>query len=337
MNERKGSILVFARTQSRVDRIAEKLKDGAVKATRIHGGRTQSQRRQAIDHFREGHYRVLIATDIAARGLDIHHIAHVINYDLPRNPEDYIHRVGRTARDGAEGSALCLLTPEDRGLWESIVRLMGVKRESIPQKPSRFGIPAPQVSHAPSYRPSFNKQDRGRGSQGERRGFQPKPFAKREGHRKINTSPSARPHQRSGSWSGHSERDKSQGNTFIYHGPKEGAVHQPSKSDWSQKLAGFRKKIDSKFRGDSRPSGQDRPFSREGSSRLGQGPSRDHASRSFGNETQPRGSFKRPGGSHDSERKFQGARKPFGFGREKPRGDHFRNTKGPSHSHRQPS
>ena len=94
-------------------------------------------------------YRILVATDIAARGLDIHHIAHVINYDLPRNPEDYIHRVGSTARAGAEGASLCLLTPEDRGLWERILRLIKAPRESIQNKPSRGG------DFTPSRRPMF--------------------------------------------------------------------------------------------------------------------------------------------------------------------------------------
>jgi len=156
LEERKGSVLLFCRTQNRVDRVLDKLKELGMKATRIHGGRSQSQRRQAIDHFREGRYLILVATDIAARGLDIHHIAHVINYDLPRNPEDYIHRVGRTARAGAEGASLCLLTPEDRSLWERILKLMKLPKESVTVKPSRFGIPAhtPGVSHTrPPQRP----------------------------------------------------------------------------------------------------------------------------------------------------------------------------------------
>ncbi|HVM31614.1 MAG TPA: DEAD/DEAH box helicase [bacterium] len=146
LNERQGSAVVFARTQNRVERLLEKLKAAGFKATQVHGGRTQSQRRQAIEQFRLGSYRVLVATDVAARGLDIHHIAHVINYDLPRNPEDYIHRVGRTARAGAQGDSLAFLTPEDRSLWDAIVRLIKVPKDSITVKPSRFGdmTPAPK-------------------------------------------------------------------------------------------------------------------------------------------------------------------------------------------------
>ncbi len=149
LKERRGSVLVFARTQHRVDRIMNRLKENGVKATRIHGGRSQSQRRQAIDQFREGKFDVLVATDIAARGLDIHHIAHVINYDLPRNLEDYIHRVGRTARAGAEGESLCFLTPEDNDPWRRILRLMGADARSIPVKASRFGFTAPKEETAP--------------------------------------------------------------------------------------------------------------------------------------------------------------------------------------------
>jgi ATP-dependent RNA helicase DeaD len=144
LQERQGSILIFARTQIRVDRINDRLKDAGMKVTRIHGGRTQSQRRQAIDQFREGRFLILVATDIAARGLDIHHIAHVINYDLPKNPEDYIHRIGRTARAGAEGNSICLLTPEDRGLWERILRLLGKAKDSVKVKKSAHpGFMAP--------------------------------------------------------------------------------------------------------------------------------------------------------------------------------------------------
>ena len=178
LNTRQGSVLVFARTQHRVDHIAERLKEKGFKVTRIHGGRSQSQRKQAIDHFREGHYRILVATDIAARGLDIHHIAHVINYDLPRNPEDYIHRVGRTARAGAEGNSLCFLTVEVRSLWQRILSLMGPARDTIVTKPSRFGdmTPRPSESHS---RPSHSRPShRGQGPSGPSRSFSSKPGGK---------------------------------------------------------------------------------------------------------------------------------------------------------------
>ncbi len=182
LGAREGSVLVFARTQRRVDRILERLKEQGFKATRVHGGRSQSQRRQAMDHFREGRYRILVATDVAARGLDIHHIAHVINYDLPRNPEDYIHRVGRTARAGAEGSSLCFLTGEDKEPWDRILKLMKVPRDSIKTQPSRLKDSAPLPDEAapagsapgpkPPHAREFRGQPRRHGQKGRPSGFQ---------------------------------------------------------------------------------------------------------------------------------------------------------------------
>jgi superfamily II DNA/RNA helicase len=124
LNLRKGSVLIFARTQARTDRVARYLEQFGHPVTRLHGGRTQGQRNSAIAGFRDGRYRILVATDIAARGIDISHIAHVINYDLPQAPADYVHRIGRTARAGAEGQAVSLLTPEDRSQWREISRLI---------------------------------------------------------------------------------------------------------------------------------------------------------------------------------------------------------------------
>jgi ATP-dependent RNA helicase DeaD len=124
LNLRKGSVLIFTRTKHRTDRLARFLLGFGHQVERIHGGRSQGQRNSALQGFRNGRYRILVATDIAARGLDIPHIEHVINYDLPQQEEDYIHRIGRTARAGAKGQALCLLTPEDKGQWRVISRFL---------------------------------------------------------------------------------------------------------------------------------------------------------------------------------------------------------------------
>jgi ATP-dependent RNA helicase RhlE len=123
--EREGSVIVFARTQVRTERAAKFLKKSGVPAESIHGGLSQGQRRRALDAFRDGSIRVLVATDIAARGIDVPHVAHVINFDLPSQPEDYVHRIGRTGRAGREGEALTLLTSEDRVGWKAIERLRG--------------------------------------------------------------------------------------------------------------------------------------------------------------------------------------------------------------------
>ena len=90
----------------------------------IHGNLNQNKRDRVLNAFRNKKYRILVATNVAARGLDVPHIKHVINYDLPQCPEDYIHRIGRTARAGAEGSALNFITPDSRRKWEAIDRLM---------------------------------------------------------------------------------------------------------------------------------------------------------------------------------------------------------------------
>ena len=122
--KRKGSILVFVKTKRSADRMVKRLKEEGHSADAIHGDLRQSKRDRVINSFRKGLKRILIATDVAARGLDIPLIQHVINYDLPQVPEDYIHRIGRTARAGSEGSALTFLTSDDRVMWSSINRLI---------------------------------------------------------------------------------------------------------------------------------------------------------------------------------------------------------------------
>ncbi len=122
--ERNGSILVFVKTKHGADKIVKRLKYDGHSADAIHGNLRQSKRDRVINGFRNGKSRILIATDVAARGLDIPLIQHVINYDLPQVPEDYIHRIGRTGRAGKEGSALTFLTQNDKSMWNSISRLI---------------------------------------------------------------------------------------------------------------------------------------------------------------------------------------------------------------------
>jgi superfamily II DNA/RNA helicase len=118
--------------------MAKRLQKEGHSAEAIHGDLKQSKRDRVIASFRKMKYRILVATDVAARGLDIPHIEHVINYDLPQCAEDYVHRIGRTARAGATGSALSFITPADRGKWGAIDRLLNPnsKKESRSRKPS---------------------------------------------------------------------------------------------------------------------------------------------------------------------------------------------------------
>ncbi len=133
ISTREGSIIVFARTQARTERLADYLFDKGFQVGRMHGGRSQGQRKRSLEAFREGVIRILVATDLAARGIDISTIAHVINFDLPASPEDYIHRVGRTGRAGATGDAISLITPEERGLWNAISRLLKASGAPVPK------------------------------------------------------------------------------------------------------------------------------------------------------------------------------------------------------------
>ena len=124
LNEREGSVLIFTRTRERADKLAEYLESYGYDVNLIHSGRTQGQRNAAIKGFREGAFRILVATDVAARGLDIANVAHVINYDLPQNNEDYVHRIGRTGRAERNGQALSLITPEDAKQWGNISKMV---------------------------------------------------------------------------------------------------------------------------------------------------------------------------------------------------------------------
>jgi ATP-dependent RNA helicase RhlE len=130
----EGSFLVFARTKHGTDRLAKRLTRAGVKATGIHGNRTQNQRNQALLGFQEGYYRVLVATDVAARGIHVEGIAHVVNFDLPQQPEDFIHRAGRTGRAGLRGVATIFSTSSERGDVRNIERTLNVKlvRQVVP-------------------------------------------------------------------------------------------------------------------------------------------------------------------------------------------------------------
>ncbi len=127
LDQEQGSFLVFARTKHGADRLAKKLAREGLKTTAIHGNRSQSQRTQALRGFQDGDYRVLVATDVASRGIHVEGIAHVVNYDLPQVPEDFIHRVGRTGRAGATGTASTFATRSERSEISQIERTLDAK------------------------------------------------------------------------------------------------------------------------------------------------------------------------------------------------------------------
>jgi len=126
--------LVFTRTKHRADRLTRSLVSAGIVAERIHSNRSQAQRTAALDGFKKGKFRVLVATDIAARGIDVEALGHVVNFDVPNMPEDYIHRVGRTARAEAQGEAFTFVTPEDETELRAIERAVGkqIPRVTVP-------------------------------------------------------------------------------------------------------------------------------------------------------------------------------------------------------------
>jgi ATP-dependent RNA helicase RhlE len=158
LKQEDGSFLVFARTKHGTDRLAKRLSASGMKAVAMHGNRTQNQRNQALAGFRDGRYRVLVATDVAARGIHVDNVAHVVNFDLPQGPDDFIHRVGRTGRAGLRGSASTFVSRSERGDFRRIERECKVKltrQEVSPEMLLQFAEQArnePAIEHEVEYR-----------------------------------------------------------------------------------------------------------------------------------------------------------------------------------------
>jgi ATP-dependent RNA helicase RhlE len=170
----KDSVLVFTRTKHRADKLGRVLGSAGHKVAVIHGNRSLSQRRAALEGFKRGTFRVLVATDIAARGIDVANIGHVVNFDLPNCPEDYVHRIGRTARMHATGRATSFVTAEDREQLRAIEKLLG---KSVPLAASS---PAPAAPAQETHEPARPRHGHGR--------------------------PSGRPHADRGAWRGAASR-----------------------------------------------------------------------------------------------------------------------------------
>ncbi|GAC1347872.1 MAG: ATP-dependent RNA helicase RhlE [Myxococcales bacterium] len=169
------STLVFTRTKRRADRVAEQLQKAGHEVARIHANRSQGQRRHALDGFKDGTYRVLVATDIAARGIDVAEIGHVVNFDLPHVPEDYVHRIGRTARAEASGRASSFASPEEMELLRGIEKLTRapVPRATLPDS-EVFQAEAARAKerrkHAPARGAGLDSRGGGAGHGGARPG-----------------------------------------------------------------------------------------------------------------------------------------------------------------------
>ena len=140
------SVLVFTRTKHRAEKLARQIAHAGHRVTSLHSNRTQGQREQALSGFKSGHFRVMVATDIAARGLDVENISHVVNFDMPDTADAYIHRIGRTGRAQRTGDAFTLVTPEDNDLIRTLERIMGkpLERKTLPD--FDYSPPAPPRS-----------------------------------------------------------------------------------------------------------------------------------------------------------------------------------------------
>lgn len=154
--EKMDSVLVFSRTKHGADKICRRLERNKINAIAIHSNRTQSQRQRALDGFKEGKFRVLVATDIAARGIDVEDISHVINFDIPHFAEDYIHRIGRTGRAGATGDAITFVGREDEQHLRQIEKFIG-KRFTVTSYPGFTPTPRAATQEKPAARPSFGQ------------------------------------------------------------------------------------------------------------------------------------------------------------------------------------
>ncbi len=172
------SVLVFTRTKYRAQKVAQQIHRAGFKVTSLHGDRTQGQRQSALKGFKSGAHDIMVATDIAARGLDVESISHVINYDMPDTADAYIHRIGRTGRAERTGDAFTLVTPDDNDMIRTLERIMGgpIKRETL--EGFNYTVPAPP-------KPAPGTRGRGAPRGDSRRPPRPAPTPTHYGHNRL--------------------------------------------------------------------------------------------------------------------------------------------------------
>ena len=281
---RKGSILVFVKTKRSADKMVKRLKEEGHSADAIHGDLRQSKRDRVINSFRKGLKRILIATDVAARGLDIPLIQHVINYDLPQVPEDYVHRIGRTARAGSEGSALTFLTPDDRSMWNSINKLID-----------------PNFKPAPSgLRKNSNTKRRGKGPNNKKRKAREEKRSFGKGRQDRSSSFRDKPKSFKKDRSNRPSRDGEK-KSFGFKG-KSSFKDRPSR-DGEKKSFGFKGK--SSFKDRPSRDGEKKSFGFKGKSSF----SKKKDSRPSGFTNNPKYFGKKPSDDNSSDQE----KKSFGF------------------------
>jgi ATP-dependent RNA helicase RhlE len=211
-------VLVFSRMKHAADRLARQLEQAGVKTATLHSNRSQNQRLKALKDFKDGVVRVLVATDIAARGIDVDGISHVVNYDFPMHAEDYVHRIGRTGRAHAVGDAISFVTNEDHGELRALERFIG--RGIVRKKADGFNYTAA----VPAYNPA--EEERRHPRQQQQRGPRP---PRREQQRPQNSfsqprsAQGGRPPQRTSGGSGRPQPGNAGGGQRPVNGNREGA------------------------------------------------------------------------------------------------------------------
>jgi ATP-dependent RNA helicase RhlE len=224
-------VLVFTRTKHGANRLAEQLSKDGIEATAIHGNKSQGARTRALSNFKSGELRVLVATDLAARGLDIEQLPHVVNYELPNVPEQYVHRIGRTGRAGVTGEALSLVSPDEYSYLADIEKLLKRKleREIVPGfEPGTAPLPSSdEQRHAPRERQEQRRQGQRPGAptagRGQRPGQARQQPRRGEPDRSRGDAQPQRPAQEQRASGGDAERQPATNATALF--PSSGAVY----------------------------------------------------------------------------------------------------------------
>jgi superfamily II DNA/RNA helicase len=301
LNKEPGSVLIFTRTKRRADKLARFLNEYGHKISVIHGDRSQRQREEAIERFREGASRILVATDIASRGIDIPEIQLVVNFDLPDCPEDYVHRIGRTARAGKEGKAILFVTPEDREEWNALQKFLSKKGKEL-ENPSFAGIakaPRPEGEGARRPRSEGWKPREANGSEQPRAERRPGPsrYGQSTNNRELGTTPGSRYAKRAGHGEGNSRFGARRERPF----PGTSGSAQPRRDDrgaprpWQQ-----REDRAPRFGSGERPQGGSRYGQAGGGARFG------GARKEYGNKR----SWQKPA-FEGQQREYDGSQRAF--------------------------
>ena len=214
---RRGSIesaLVFTRTKHRANRLNEFLRRHGIESERIHGNRSQNQRTEALDGFKTGRFPILVATDIAARGIDVEAISHVVNFDVPELAETYIHRVGRTARASATGDALTLVGPDEEGNLRLIEKVLGMRIPRLTLEGFNYTAPAEKLEIPIAERLAAARAQRGKGKARVTR--RPPAASKTDSSSRSHTPPST-------------SRSDQTGGGYGRRGPSKGTRHRSSR------------------------------------------------------------------------------------------------------------